>query len=89
MRALLNPPARRGAFVVVFVVRLRDLLSRTQSLPCPPASLLKKTAFCHCRMDEDHTASLLFSDEELSCHSKLSRGAHDMPFLYFFVHISG
>jgi hypothetical protein len=65
-RALLNPPDRRGAFVVAFVMRLGHLLSQTQSLPCPPASLLRKIAFSHCRMDEDHTASSVISDEELS-----------------------
>jgi len=34
-------------------------------------------------MDEGHTASRVFSDEELSCRSKLSRGAHIFALLLF------
>jgi len=34
-------------------------------------------------MDEDHTAAPQFSDEELSCRSKLSRGTHSIIFLLF------
>jgi len=36
----------------------------------------------HCRMDEDHTASRVLSDE-------VYWGAHASFSLYFFVHISG
>ena len=62
------------------------LLTATGSRRCIPFTLsiffvlrhaVCQTIVCHCSMDEDHTASLLLSDEELSCHSKLSRGAHN------------